>query len=485
VEPTSSLPPVPASPRGQPGAPLAGTAPGAAAPKLSVTRAVVGRSNQAARFVANRVVAASRADGASESGLTHLIWNQVLSYGADAMITVALAGTVFFSAAKSDQRGNVLGYLLITMAPFAVVAPVIGPVLDRFQHGRRLAMAASAFGRAILAILMAQNFDNLFALFPLALGSLVLSKAYSVVRAAAAPRLVPSGMSLVTANARLSLFGLGAMLIGGGLIGGVIKVTGSYWLGLWLAAVPFAANGIFCLRLPKQVDSAAAAVRHPEEPPRPREVTSVPKMARLRGWASKGYGSSVVTALSGASLLRWTTGFLTLFLAFWVQSESHGLHAASQLGIIGAGIGVGNAVGNVIGARAHLGHPERLVVLCAALASLACVLTALLFGIAGAAACMFVAGATNSLGKIALDAVIQRDVGETLRASAFARSETFLQLAWVFGATIAILLPLRHGVLGMGIAAGFTAGSVVAIIVRAHAGRVSAARSRQVRPGTV
>ena len=78
------------------------------------------------------------------------------------------------------------------MAPFALVAPVIGPVLDRFQHGRRVAMATSAFGRALLAILMAQNFDNLYALFPLALGSLVLSKAYSVVRAAAAPRLVPT-----------------------------------------------------------------------------------------------------------------------------------------------------------------------------------------------------------------------------------------------------------------------------------------------------
>jgi hypothetical protein len=100
--------------------------PAAPVPKLSVTRAVVGRSNQAARYVTGRVVAASRADGAAESGLTRLIWNQVLSYSADAMITVALAGTVFFSAAQSDQRGNVLGYLLITMAPFALVAPVIG-----------------------------------------------------------------------------------------------------------------------------------------------------------------------------------------------------------------------------------------------------------------------------------------------------------------------------------------------------------------------
>ena len=53
-------------------------------------------------MVTRKVISASKADGADESGLTALIWNQVLSYGTDAMITVALAGTVFFGA--SDAR---------------------------------------------------------------------------------------------------------------------------------------------------------------------------------------------------------------------------------------------------------------------------------------------------------------------------------------------------------------------------------------------
>ena len=78
----------------------------------------------------------------------HLIWNQVLSYGTDAMITVALAGTVFFGASPHAQRGNVLLYLLITMAPFALIAPVIGPALDRLQHGRRWTMAGRRSGVA-------------------------------------------------------------------------------------------------------------------------------------------------------------------------------------------------------------------------------------------------------------------------------------------------------------------------------------------------
>src|SRR6185437_12840481 len=160
-------------------------------PAVALTKAAIGASNRAARTVTRKVIDASKSDGAHESGLTQLIWNQVLSYGTDAMIIVALASTVFFGASTHAQRGNVLLYLLVTMAPFAVVAPVIGPALDRLQHGRRWAMAGTAIGRAVLALVMAAHPTELLWLYPCALGSLVLSKAYGVVRAAAAPRLVP------------------------------------------------------------------------------------------------------------------------------------------------------------------------------------------------------------------------------------------------------------------------------------------------------
>ena len=455
-----------------------------AGPKVTVTRAVAVRSSQAAQTVARRVVAASRANGASESGLTPLIWNQVLSFGADAMVTVALAGTVFFSAAQSDQKGNVLSYLLITMAPFAVVAPVIGPVLDRFQHGRRWAMAGSGFGRALLAVLMAQNFHNLLLLFPLALGSLVLSKAYSVVRAAAAPRVVPPDMILVTANARLSIFGLGAAVLGGGFVASVVRVTGSYPLGLWLAAIAFAVTGFYSLRLPGQVDSAAPARAHPEEPRRPTEQQKVPTLHRIRSWVSRGFGQQVITSMQGESALRWAAGFLTMFLAFYIEKTSHGVQAASSLGAIGAAVAVGNLIGTGAGARFSFRRPHVIVLCCSAVNAVACVLTALSFSLETAVAAMAVCSATNSLGKLSLDAVIQRDVLETLRSSAFARSETFLQLAWVVGAAVALLLPADRGTLGMAVAGTFLAVSVIYIAVRARMG-VRAARGRGPVAGTV
>ena len=208
----------------------------------------------------------------------------MLSYGTDAMITVALAGTVFFGASANAQRGNVLLYLLVTMAPFAVVAPVIGPALDRLQHGRRWTMAGTAIGRAVLALVMAAHPTELLVLYPCALGSLVLSKAYGVVRAAAAPRLVPRGHDPDRGQRQADdLRARARRVVLGGLVGAIIKVTGSYTAGLIVTAIGFAACAFFAFRLPKQVDSAPAAPRHPEEPARPRKQDKVPPLARHPG----------------------------------------------------------------------------------------------------------------------------------------------------------------------------------------------------------
>jgi hypothetical protein len=158
--------------------------------RLTVTRVAVARTRELSGAAVRRVRAASRADGAGESGLTHLLWVHSLHMAGDAMIAVSLAGTLFFAATVDAQRGNVALYLLITMAPFAVLAPVLGPLLDRLQRGRRWALAMSLAGRGLLALVMAAHFDDLL-LYPAALGVLVLSKAHNVLRAAVVPRVLP------------------------------------------------------------------------------------------------------------------------------------------------------------------------------------------------------------------------------------------------------------------------------------------------------
>ncbi|HLA66659.1 MAG TPA: MFS transporter, partial [Acidimicrobiia bacterium] len=53
--------------------------------------------------------------------------------GGDTLVTVALAGTLFFSVPSSEARGNVALYLGLTLAPFTIVAPVLGGVFARFR----------------------------------------------------------------------------------------------------------------------------------------------------------------------------------------------------------------------------------------------------------------------------------------------------------------------------------------------------------------
>lgn len=151
----------------------------------------------------------THAQGAGESGLAKLIELHAVNGAGDVMVTVALASTVFFSVPTDEARGRVALYLAITMAPFTVLAPVIGPLLDRLPHGRRAAMAAAMLARALLALLLSGAVaTGSLELYPAALGVLVASKAYGVVRSAVVPRLLPPAFSLVKANSRVTLGGL-------------------------------------------------------------------------------------------------------------------------------------------------------------------------------------------------------------------------------------------------------------------------------------
>ena len=47
---------------------------------------------------------------------------------------------------SDDSRGRVALYLALTMAPFAIVAPLLGPAIDRAKGGRRLMIIGTAAG---------------------------------------------------------------------------------------------------------------------------------------------------------------------------------------------------------------------------------------------------------------------------------------------------------------------------------------------------
>ncbi len=108
-----------------------------------------------------------------------------------------------------------------------MIAPLIGPALDRLQHGRRIALAMSFALRTVLAVVLIANYDGAngsfpsWVLYPCALGMMVLSKSFSVLRSAVTPRVLPPTIDLVRVNSRLTTFGLlCGTVIGGGIAAG-------------------------------------------------------------------------------------------------------------------------------------------------------------------------------------------------------------------------------------------------------------------------
>ncbi|MEU5359949.1 MFS transporter [Streptomyces albidoflavus] len=425
----------------------------------------------------------THAQGAGESGLGRLIELHGVNGAGDVMITVALASTVFFSVPTDEARGRVALYLAVTMLPFTLLAPVVGPLLDRLPHGRRAAMAGSMLARAVLALVLSGAVaTGSLEMYPAALGVLVASKAYGVVRSAVVPRLLPQGFSLVKANSRVTLGGLLATGVAAP-VGAGLQMIGPGW-PLYGACLLFLGGAFLSFRLPPKVDSArgerrallaadeqhlAAAVDARWDPVTTDDKTDSTdnkeeekdrdgergkgKERRRKGPGLRTVGPAVTHALAANACVRCQSGFLIFFLAFLLREHPlTGQSAAVSLAVVGVAAGAGNALGTAVGAWLRARAPEVIIVTVVGALVAVAVSAAVFFGAAVVAVLGAVAGFTQALAKLSLDALIQRDVPELVRTSAFARSETLLQMAWVVGGAIGIALPLR-GPLGLSVGA--------------------------------
>jgi MFS family permease len=425
-----------------------------------------------------------------------------VSAAGDALVLLSLATTVFFSVPVGEARSRVALYLVVTMLPFSVMAPVIGPLLDRFRHGRRYALAVTLVSRAFLAWVMAgavAGGQEAFALYPAAFGHLVASKAYGVTRAAATPRVLPPALSLVTANSRVLLGGIAAVTVATPIGAGLMRLTGPEW-SLRLAFVVFVVGTALALALPARVDSAAGeraarltTTRGPvldgPELDRPggygtADAASAPGPDGVRPDAAAGsryrrgrrsrwgIGPRVVLGLRGTAALRWLTGFLTFFLAFALRTEplSDRVPPLGVIGLVVTAAGIGSTIGTSLGAALRRLTPEVVVTAVLLLAAAGAALGALAYSLVTVLVTGLCAGLAASLGKLALDALVQREVPEEVRTSAFARSETVLQLAWVVGGGVGIALPVA-GRWGLALAAGLLLAVLVLTARQAWAGR--------------
>ena len=351
-----------------------------------------------------------------------------LSIAGDALLTMALAGSIFFSSADPDAaRAKVAFSLILTMAPFAVVAPFLGPILDRYAGGRKLMVFGSLAIRAVLCLLMADvvNDENVV-LYPLVFGALVLSKGYQVSRSALVPSAVRSDDDLVRANSKLALiagvFGFLALIPGA-----IIQfLAGPDWT-LRVAAVIYVIGCVLSVRI---VQRPIAAPEGANEPPAVRST-------------------AVVTAAVAMGATRFIVGFLTFLVAF--NFRGHGSAPGTvAIGFALAASAVGGLSGNFVTPRYLAEMPrERVIEWSVALIGVASFFCAIIESTVVAIVCVFMISAAAAGTRLAFDALVQRDAPDSQRASFFARFEAAFQVAWVFGAitTVAIHFSISFGLI--------------------------------------
>ncbi len=370
---------------------------------------------------------------------------QVAMLAGDTLVTISLAGSLFFSISPTEAKSKVFYYLLFTLAPFAIVSPLLGPLIDRSRGARRAMVVFSAVGRAVLCPLMALHVHSLL-LFPLAFLVLVLSKLYLVTRGALVPEVaVMTGADqsgeqtqYATLNARLTLLGTVAGFVVA-LPGGLIWKLGGSSALLWVDAFVFVGAAVAGVRLPTftrprfdQPEQMFAP--HGFDDPHAPVDDRTSDLARLQPVAHP----EVLLGLSAMSIIRGLQGFQIFLLAFGLRRLKVGLYI---YGLALSASGAGAIVGLVLLGRLRKRLSEQQLLLSALWLIALSSLGAAIWGTLVAQVLLaFMVGLAGAIAQPSFDAMTQRYIPQASQGRAFARFATRQQLIWVVGSIIPVIV---------------------------------------------
>lgn len=424
-----------------------------------------GSSATRPRTSARRERESRGAEAFTVSPFARLARSHACSAAGDALFTIALADSLFFSINPNDARWQIALYLLLTVAPFAFVAPWLGPAMDRLQGGHRYMLIGSAAVRSLLAIAVAKYIGT-FVLFPLAFTMLVMGKGHHVAKSALVPGIVKTDKGLVKANSRLSMISaISAAIIG---LPGVVllRFFGASWV-MGLAAIVFLVGAALGTRIP---------------------ATRVASQAPDRAEKAELRGAGIILAASAMGYVRAVVGFLTMLLAFELRGGvdpgpigtgvelGHRIREALgqgrldlatggapkwHFGVVLVSLGIGGLAGAAASPRLRKHFPEERI-LAGVLGGVALfsVLATLAGGVFGAMITAFMVAVAGQAGKQSFDAIVQRDAPKANLGRSFSRFESRFQLAWVFGALIPVVVPLPSQI-GFGLIAAASAFAAV------------------------
>jgi MFS family permease len=333
----------------------------------------------------------------------------------ETMFAVSLAGSLFFNVSVDAARPRILLYLALTMAPFAVLGPLIGPFIDRIGGGHRTMLMVALGGRAVAALVLATQLRSL-AFYPVAFVIIVLAKVFAVSRNAVVPVLVDEREHLVTVNSRLARTAsiAGALAAGPAIF--LLDAGGAAWV-LRAGAVLYALGAVLSLRIP--------SLR-----PVPRlEAEQVVESTEMSGPNIR----SATVVMAG---MRAAVGFTLFHVGFVLKQAGE---PAWVFGAIAAASAAGTFLGTFVAPRLRKRWEEPLILTTAAVFPLALGLVAALrFHAVTVALATFALGLGASVARRAFDGVVQAEAPHAKRGQAFAGLETRLELTWVLGALAAV-----------------------------------------------
>jgi hypothetical protein len=345
----------------------------------------------------------------------------VRMWGADALVVVALADSVFFSLPVGQARSRVALYLAVTMAPLAVAGPLLVPLLDRSGFRRAISFAAAGL-RAVVAMYAAPRVGSVL-LFPAAFVLLALSKAHGLTKNDLTLAYAGPGQGLVQANGRL-----GRVAATGALVATVPGLLALKTLDatavLYLAAAVYGVTALLTLRLP--------------QPPEIRVGGTTGRLGRVPELALPALGTAG---------LRAASGFLLFLLAFALRRAGRPPY---WFGLLAVGGAAGGYLADLVAPRLPRSLREEAVVLIALVAAGGgAVLAFVAFSLPALVLFALLAGAAAEFGRLAFQSLMQRLAPSSAQGRVFVRYEVQFQLAWVGAALVPALVPLpfRSGLL--------------------------------------
>lgn len=379
----------------------------------------------------------------------------------EAVMTVALADSLFLSISPDAARGKVILFLALSLAPFAVVAPLISRGVDRMKGGRRLVVCLAAAGRAAVTFFMIGRVDSLV-LFPLAFAALVLSKTYSISKSALVPTVVRSDEELVEANSKLGLLS-GIVGFCAALPAALLQLL-SPGAALVLSVAFFVAAVVSALQLPRTTRSAP-------EPAGELERIEL-------------HSSRITRASQAMRLNRALVGLMFFHLAFWLRDQKAGtVWFGFAVSVASLATMTANAVAPHLRRRLH---EENMIILALSVLAVMGVVSTWIGGVTGGVILAASVNAAAATSRLAFEAIVQADAPDANRSRAFANFETQFQLAWVGAGLVPVVLRLP-GELGFGLVALAGGCGLILFILRrrvanrARSGRATD-RARRPRP---